>query len=204
MRFTKKEDKIIMANYKKMPLKRLSRQMGRSEGSVRQRLHRLGYKVPKKIVEKWKKESQFKQGQEAFNKGMRLKDYMGTESIHKIKKTQFKKGNLPVNTKYNGCITIRYDKNKKPYYHIRIRKAKWEYLHRYLWQQNRGPIPDVKVVAFKDGNQMNCKISNLKLISMRRNMLRNSVQRFPDEIRLAILKIGVLNRKINKYEKHTQ
>lgn len=202
--FTPQEDNLLLANYTTMPLKRLARQMGRTEGTARQRLQLLGYKVPAEIAAKWRAQSQFKKGTAAFNKGMKQKDFMSASAIRKSKKTRFKKGSLPHNTKHNGCITIRYDNRKTPYYHIRLKKAKWEYLHRYLWREKKGPIPENKVVAFKDGNTLNCKISNLKLITLKTNMYRNSVQRFPVELRKAIQKIGAINRKINHHEKHTK
>jgi hypothetical protein len=202
--FTPEEDKYLLANYKKMPLKRLAVTMGRREGTARQRLHLLGYKVPQEIIEKWRKESQFQRGQTPFNKGKRQEDFLSPEGINNSKATRFKSGGLPHNTKHDGAITIRYDKGKRPYYHIRIKKAKWEYLHRHIWQTKRGQIPKDKVVVFKDGNTLNCKISNLKIITKRANMNRNSVQRYPTELRRAIQKIGALNRKINRHEKYSK
>lgn len=89
--------------------------------------------------------------------------------------TRFKKGNLPHNTKHDGAISKRFHKKENKYYlYIRVEKAKWELLNRYTWKKHHGEIPKGYLVAFKDGNQLNCDIDNLMLISMAENMKRNN------------------------------
>ena len=107
--------------------------------------------------------AQFAKGRPAWNKG--LKGVMrGGEA------TQFKPGQLPHNTKYDGCISVRAD----GYKYIRLELKKWVLYHRYLWEQTYGPIPPGMILVFKDRNPLNCDLDNLELISRRENLRRNS------------------------------
>lgn len=107
----------------------------------------------------------FKKGSVPFNKG--------TKGLTTANKTSFKKGIVPHNTLQDGAIRPRVDKRGVPYLYIRISKAKWVLYHRYIWEQNHGPIPAKHVVIFIDGNTLNCDAANLKLISMKENVNRN-------------------------------
>ena len=42
---------------------------------------------------------------------------------------------------------------------------RWEMLHRATWEEHNGPIPEGMMVVFKDGNQLNCDIENLMLVT---------------------------------------
>lgn len=44
------------------------------------------------------------------------------------------------------------------------KKSKEVYLHRVIWEDNRGPIPCDCVIHHKDGNPLNNDISNLECI----------------------------------------
>ena len=46
---------------------------------------------------------------------------------------------------------------------------RWEFLHRAVWEENNGPIPDDMVVTFLDSNKLNCDISNLVLVTKGEN-----------------------------------
>ena len=110
----------------------------------------------------------FLPGHKPWNKNLKGLDIGGKE-------TRFKKGNLPHNTKHDGAISIRTDsKSGIPYKYIRIAKAKWVLLHRYVWEQYNGQIPKGYIIRFKDGDTLNCAISNLECISRRENMKRNT------------------------------
>lgn len=145
--------------------------------------------------------TRFVKGQVPANKGKRMETWLSAEQIAKIKQTSFKKGNRPHNTLYDGAIRTRNDNSGLAYQYIRLSKAKWELLHRHVWQQHYGPIPAGKVVAFKDGNQLNCKPENLTLLSLKENMQRNTIHRYPQEVVEVIKVVSKLKRKIKKYEK---
>lgn len=92
------------------------------------------------------------------------------EKLARVKATQFKKGSRPANELPVGSIVISADG-----YQLRKKRMegtlweRWELLHRAVWEDNNGPIPDGMIVTFKDGNKLNCDISNLMLISKGEN-----------------------------------
>jgi hypothetical protein len=109
----------------------------------------------------------FIKGHPPWNKGKKGLNLGG-------KQTQFKIGNLPHNTLYDGAISIRfYKKDNKYYKYIRVQKGKWQLLQRFIWEQKYGEIPKGFILRFKDGDTMNCEINNLEMIRRRENMKRN-------------------------------
>jgi hypothetical protein len=183
-------------------MKQISRLLGRADSTARQRLERLGYSVPAEVAERFRLLATYRPGQSPFNKGRKMSEYCSPEFIKKFNRTTWRKGNIPHNTyAHDGVITIRKDKRGVNFKWIRISKGVWLPLHQHTWQQHNGEQPNGMCVAFKDRDTMNCNISNLELITRKENMLRNSVQRFPEEIRKTIHTIGILNRKLNRYEK---
>lgn len=120
-------------------------------------------------IEKSKRNSagQFLPGSTPWNKGKKIIN-------QKKSNTQFKPGHLPANTKFDGYITKRYHiRDKKYYRYIRISKGNWQLLNRYVYKQHFGSIPKNHVIAFIDGDTMNCNIENLQCISRADNMRRN-------------------------------
>lgn len=92
------------------------------------------------------------------------------------RKTQFKKGFTPRNALQDGAIVVRQriDRATLPQKFIRVGPRKWEQLSRHTWIKHHGPIPPGHCVSFIDGNSLNCDIENLRLITRKENMLRNS------------------------------
>lgn len=126
-----------------------------------------------------------------FKKG-HISPYKVPKGVHLSPATEFKKGNVPGNLKYDGCIAKRYHSRDRRYYlYIRISKANWVLLNRHIWTQAHGPIPAKHTVRFKDGNCMNCKLDNLELISQAENMRRNHNYELTDKKVLAYLSRGL-------------
>ena len=91
------------------------------------------------------------------------------EKLARVRSSQFKKGSVPLNTKPIGTISI-----VDGYQLIKVsdkgkRYDMWKPLHRYIWEQHNGPIPEGMCVTFKDQNRMNCDIENLMLITQGEN-----------------------------------
>lgn len=42
---------------------------------------------------------------------------------------------------------------------------RWEFLHRAVWEEHNGPIPEGMVIIFKDNDKLNCDIENLMLVT---------------------------------------
>jgi hypothetical protein len=148
-------------------------------------------------------DTEFKAGCQSATKGKRMEAFIkNEEKLKKWKAGLWKKGNKPHNTATDG--EIRWRKNPG-FYFIRISEQNWEFLHRHLWQQHKGPIPKGYNVVFSDRNRRNCTIENLECISNEELALRNSIHRYPKEL-VSIIKLkGKLNRQIIKQnEEQTQ
>jgi len=148
-----------------------------SESSGRENLHRAGAKF------------RFTPGHTPFNKGKLMSD----ELYQKCQPTMFKKGNRPSNWKPDGTIIERSDK----YLYYKVKDSHWILYHHKVWKDAHGEIPDNCVIRFKDGNQMNCVVENLQLISLVQNMEMNTIQRFPTELQQIMKLTSKLKNKIN-------
>ena len=141
------------------------------------------------------KRFRYKKGNVPFNKGKE----MPTEVYEKVKATMFKKGNRPYNWKPDGTIVERKDADQsgRVYLYYKVRDSKWILYHNKVWIDQNGPIPKKSIVRFIDGNTKNCDISNLEMVTMKDNMARNTIQRFPEEIQQIIKLTSKLNKTIN-------
>lgn len=195
---TPAEDKYIRQSYLITPVNHMAKALNRSEVFIRSRLKALGIVVPREVVERFIQQSRIKPGTVPLNKGKKMSE----EVRRKVSRTWFKKGGVPHNTKTDLYVSARYHKKDKRWYlYIREKLGKWELLHRHLYKKFVGEIPKNYVVAFKDGDSLNCITSNLELITRQENMQRNSVQRYPEELKDIIRTKGVLTRLINKRSK---
>lgn len=127
-------------------------------------------------------------GHTPWNKGKNM------PVVGRMAETQFKKGNEPHNTKHDGYERI----SKDGYIEVRIRKGKFMFKHRYLWEQVNGPVPKGHCLVFKDGNKMNITIDNLEVITRSENMKRNTIHRYSEELKPIVKLIGKLKNKINE------
>lgn len=196
-------DKVLREEYLITPVKTLAKKVGRSHCFVNIRLRQLGLIIPRQIIEQRKKEYRIKPGTVPPNKGRKQTEYMSAEAIERTKATRFRKGSRPQTWKEgNGHISIRTDKRTGiRYQYIKLSDANWVELHRHNYEKEYGPVPKGMNVIFKDGNQMNCAIDNLELISNEDLMRRNSIHRYPSEINTSIRLLSKLNKKIKKNEK---
>lgn len=115
----------------------------------------------------------YQKGNPPGNKGKKLEEYVGEERAAEIKQrisaTQFKKGQSPANEKQVGDIVVvnGYKLRKKQMEGSQWER--WEFLHRAVWEEANGPVPDGYVVSFRDSDPMNCELSNLMLLTRREN-----------------------------------
>lgn len=123
------------------------------------------------------------------------------EKLARVRSTQFKKGERPVNELPVGSVVVNSDGYK-------LRKKsmegtlweRWEFLHRAVWEEHNGPIPEGMAVTFKDSNKLNCDISNLILVTKGENCaLTRLGLRFEDpELTEAGLGVVRLKQAISK------
>lgn len=122
--WTDQEEQFVRDNIATMTDRQLAKQLDRTKVAVGAFRIRKGIESPRT--------GYFKKGQEPFNKGMKQEEFMSPDTIERTKKTRFKKGNKPHNTKFDGAISIRHDsgENHRPYLYIRLSKGRWKEYHR--------------------------------------------------------------------------
>lgn len=141
-------------------------------------------------------EFRFKAGQQPWNAGMN-----GWQAGGRSAETRFKPGTI------NGSAAERL----KPVGFERVtddgilqRKIRadgpphrrWQSVHEIIWEEHNGPRPAGHLVVFKDGNRCNFSLDNLELISRAENCRRNSIHRYPPELKHAIRTLAKLKRTI--------
>lgn len=210
-RWTNKEIEYLKSHFPDERTQDVAFDLGRSYSSVSTKANALGLKKSQAFKSdlersghinllKYGKQSRFQPGQEAHNKGKKQEEFMSYEAIERTKRTRFKPGNLPHNTRKNGDISIRRHKNGYQYKYIRVKIGVWKLLHRVIWERHHGPIPMGHNIQFKDGNQLNCDIDNLYIISRKKQMTDNTIHRYPEEVKQLIK----INSKLKKAIRHAK
>lgn len=80
----------------------------------------------------------------------------------------------------------------------------WMQKHKYIWEKKNGKVPKDKVLIFKDGNKLNCKLKNLMLVNKSDMIVMNSKGLKVDcgeEILKTNILLSQLFRKKNKIKK---
>jgi hypothetical protein len=199
-----RQDKILEILYPYIPAKALADYLGLTVSQIYNRTYRIGIKKDPKVKKAINRELRltlgmkyrFKTGHMPHNKGKK----MDAELYTKCAPTMFKPGQKPANTKGDNAISIRVDTSGKAYQYYKIADSQWVLYHRYIWEQANGPIPAKHIVRFIDGNTMNVELSNLECIPMSENANRNTIHRFPDDLK----KLIRLKAKLNKTIKNKQ
>ena len=198
-------EQLIKVLYPYVPTRALCDYIGINTSQLYNRVHKLG--VKKSALTKYIQNRnaileaginyRFKQGHEPHNKGKK----MPPQVYDKAAPTMYKKGNKPMNTREPHATSIRLDNSGRAYHYTKIKDGLWKLTHRVMWEQVHGEIPKGYVVRFKDGNTMNLSILNLECIPMRKNMTRNTIQRYPMELQQVMKLRSKLNKTINNGKK---
>jgi hypothetical protein len=142
----------------------------------------------------------FKKGAIPPNKGKKMSAEVYEKSKHKF----FKPGRNPHNALQIGAEVIRHDKRINiSYILIKLEgERKLKYKHVHIWEAvNKTKLPKGFNIVFKDGNTLNCEIDNLECISNAELMQRNTIHRFPEELKSTIRLVNKLKRKIENGNK---
>lgn len=201
------QKKYIADHAMNTPLKRIASVIGRSSTFVKSEMERQGIQVPQNVRDKFRKESMFKKGCKAWNKGQSQELWMTHKGIKESLKTRFKKGNTPHNTKHDLAISLREEKDGYKYYWIRLSLSKWDLLHRYIWRVHYGDIPPGYNIQFKDNNSLNVNIENLYMVNRSEQFVENinGGKKLPFELKKTLALIFRLKNRINeKQNKRSQ
>lgn len=205
--WTAEEKEFLRTHYANKSTARLAAEMNRSMTSIYSQSNLMGLKKSEEFLNssesgRLKKgstigyKSQFKKGFIPANKGKKQKDYMSAEAIEKTVKTRFPKGHLPHNHKPVGYERTNVD----GYTEVKTKEPKtFELKHRLVYQEHfKVVLKSSDVVRFKDGNKQNFSIENLELINYTENMNRNTIHRFPEEVKEVIRLNNKLTRVLTK------
>lgn len=144
----------------------------------------------------------YQKGHPPGTKGKTIEEICGhdPEKLARVRSTQFKKGARPINELQVGDITVvnGYKLRKKSM--TGTQWERWEFLHRAVWEEHNGPIPEGMVVTFKDSDPMNCDITNLILITKAQSavMTRKGYRSGDPDITEAGAALAALEIAVNK------
>jgi hypothetical protein len=153
----------------------------------------------------------FQKGQTSHNKGLRRPGW----HRGRMKETQFRKGQLSGQAAYNyvpiGTLRVNADGylDKKVTDDASIVSARrWVGVHRLVWEEAHGPIPDGYVVVFQPGRRTIdpnlITLDALELVSRVELMRRNTVHNLPKELAELVQLRGALMRKINRRTRESE
>lgn len=152
------------------------------------------YKIPKKVIPN---SGCYRKGDVPWNKGREMSD----ETKEKVKKTWFKKGQIPKNHKPVGSTRVDRDGYKL----IKIAEPnKWALYHRHLYEKEHGEkLKKNEAVIFADGDKTNFDIDNLVKVS-RANLLyinKNKLIFENSELTKSGVNVSKIVEKINALER---
>ena len=186
----------IRSEYLIKTINQLGKELNCSGQAVSRFMKKNNLKLPDHIVAERRSKHRFKKGHKAFNKGLKLKDYLSDEKYEKVKKTMFKKGRESANARKTNEVFYRTKLGVRSKY-IKTEDGEIKPYNRHLWKQHHGEIPPNHNIVFKDGNSANCDISNLECISHEEKMLRNGKYKQPKELIPTMALLSKLNKQIN-------
>jgi hypothetical protein len=218
-RWTAAESRQLRKLYPDGSNAKLARKFGTSVLSVYRRAAKLGIKKSPAFMAKHLRECglqlresgrshQYPKGHVPANKGTRRPGY----AAGRMRDTQFKKGQAPLNTMplwsfrwFTGGST---NVAKPGYLLLKTGKpgpkpiSGWEFVHKLIWEQARGPLPDWRIarIWWKDGDHANNALSNLELVASEAHMARTTVHNLPAPLVQVIQLAGALKRKIRNRE----
>jgi hypothetical protein len=142
--------------------------------------------------------TRFPKGHRPFNAGVK-----GWDAGGRSHETRFRPGVR--GTKFVPIGTERLSKDG-----IRQRKvsetgyppADWKSVHVLLWEEHNGPVPEGCVVVFRNRNRADVRIDNLELVTRAELMARNTIHRYPPELKQAIKLVGKLRRTIADHQEN--
>lgn len=207
------EKELFIALYPDMDTAELAKKLDRTVSALYGMSETLGvkkseaYQAEKKRMEAERLRDsgvahRFKKGTVPPNKGLRRPGW----HRGRMKETQFKKGERTGFAKnlYQPIGTERL--SKEGYLERKVNddlplQARWKAVHRIVWEELNGPIPEGHVVVFRDHNKQNCDPSNLELITRAALMKRNTMHNYPGPVRAQIHVLAGFRRKLNRYAK---
>jgi hypothetical protein len=206
--WTSAEDQLMRKLYPHISTAKLAAKLRRPLCSVKGRAHTLGLHKTQEYLDspaacRLRRNPnpgiayRYPKGRVPANKGLHRPGY--SVGRGRMRETQFKKGQPPLNTfpmwsfrLCDGYLMLKTGKAHKP------PNSGWEYVHRLVWEQANGPLPNWREgrIWWKDGNHLNNSLSNLEFVCGRDHVARTTMHNLPPAIREVIHLRGAINRTI--------
>lgn len=115
--------------------------------------------------------------------------------ICKANKGSFEKGNRPANSLPVGSKII------DSYGYIKVKVAEpniWKFKHLIIWENAHGKITPGYIIRFKDGNKLNCRLSNLIEINRQVHcyLNKNGYNETPEKFKPTFIAIAKVKIKV--------
>lgn len=134
-----------------------------------------GKSVTEAQVKAWRKnhhcpsgtDGRFPKGWVPYSAGKRPQDLChGKAKLAKLEASWYQKGHVAPNHLPVGSVVT----NKEGYKLIKVREKgtqweRWQFLHRKVWEDAHGKLPEGAMITMLDGDKGNCSLSNLRLIT---------------------------------------
>ncbi|WJV21678.1 MULTISPECIES: HNH endonuclease signature motif containing protein [Pseudomonas] len=196
--WTTAEETLLRSLYPNTPMPELMVQIGRPKAAIYGKAKELGLKRSEAFLASEHsgrlrhdgnpgEATRFKKGHGTWNKGKPFS--AGGRSAE----TQFSGGHVPHNHVPVGTEVMATD----GYLKIKVAEPNtWEWTHRRNWQAVHGPIPAGHLLVFRNRDHTNCNVDNLELITRGELMRRNTIHRYPEELKTTIRQLSRLKRAI--------
>lgn len=124
---------------------------------------------------------------------------------HKSRATEFKKGQEPPNKKPVGTIVLRKNHRgrHRDEYYIKEGYKLWVPLRQHVWEEHYGKPPEGYIVTHRNGDQLDCRIENLRLIPKGALPTIAHHNDTRGEAREAVISIGVIKSEIRRIKNGT-
>jgi hypothetical protein len=223
-RWTRKERAVLRRLYPTTRTADIAQQLGVTYEQVYRQAHKLELKKDLAVIAEMARErtmrpdhgsrrTRFVKGQTPANKGLRRPGW----APGRMRETQFRKGERRGQAARNWKPVGTILADDEGYLRIKVRESNdqdkafgfgntgiWPLMQRHIWQQHKGPIPPNHTVCFIDGDRKNCAIENLELLSRAELMRRNTIHRYPEQLRNTIMLLGAVKRKVREQCQKTQ
>jgi hypothetical protein len=206
------DDWMVRAYYPHLRTREIAARVGHSYSSTSLRARNIGVRKTSAFMLEMLQQcgaqavqsgaaTRFCKGIIPSNKGLRRPGY--SIGRGRMRETQFRKGGQPLNTMplwsfrwADGYLMLKTGARHAP------PNDRWEYVHKLIWEQAKGPLPDWRVARlwWKDGDHGNCALSNLELVSAQEHMARTTIHTLPAPLKAVIQLKGALKRRIRRME----
>lgn len=213
--WTAEEDAVLRELYPHEPSKAIAAALGRSLSSVYVRAQCIGVQKSDEYVAttRWRAGHvpasmgrPFEPGHRAWNKGTSYRN--GSDTM----RARYAAGYRPHTEKPIGSLRLRTTRGltyvERKFSMVGTNQSqRWRAVHRLVWEAEHGPTPRGHVVVFRPGMHtvvaQEITLDRLELVTHAQLLERNSVLRYPPELRTAMRRRARLERAIREVARAT-